>query len=399
MIWQQLTVSPGKLLSTPSRLLKLILPLATIDRNSDRKDIEPLALLVHPQQPLSYLERLIQSELPKIKSESGQDKIPQVYFRAEDSLQDEVASDTVDEAIIDDNVEEGTDEHIVDGKLVKTGKINIEQAASLDVGNKLRGGPGEGGVETYSGLGHEAPQDSEVVRFVRWSSSTEIGDFIKDAARGKEFAVEIEGAEKEIRVGVPSFNDRTHYLRVRLRRRAKDLEALTAIKKECDDLANRSARKIAIGGFGILVTWWAAIYYFTFMTPYGWNTMEPITYLAGLSTIMVGYLYFLWHNREVSYQAALHLTVSHRQSRLYTSRGFDMQKWQNLIDDANSLRKEIKTIAYEYDVEWDETKDEVSETVHRALMDERQKRKSKEDREDEDEGDKNGENGNRRKSS
>lgn len=267
---------------------------------------------------------------------------------------------------------------MVDGKLVKTGKISKEQAASLDVGNKLRDGPGEGGVETYSGLGHEAPHDPGDVRFVRWSSSTEIGDFIRDAARGKEFAV-------EIRVGVSSFNDRTHYLQVRLRKKARDLEALTKIKKECDYLAHRSAQRLAMGGFGILVTWWAAIYYFTFQTPYGWDTMEPITYLAGLSTIMIGYLYFLWHNREVSYRAALHMTVSQRQSQLYASRGFDMQKWQNLIDEANSLRKEIKTIANEYDVEWDETKDEVSKTVHQALREERQKQKSKEDKEDEEE--------------
>lgn len=361
--------------------MKLILPLTTLDKNSDRKDIEPLALLVHPQQPLSYLERLIQSELPMIKTESSQDKVPQVYFRAEDSVQEEVASDSIDDELIDE--EEGMDEHMVDGKLVKTGKISTEQAASLDIGNKLRGGPGEGGVETYSGLGHEAPHDQGEVKFVRWSSSTEIGDFIRDAARGKEFAVEIEGAEKEIRVGVPSFNDRTHYLRVRLRKKARDLEALTKIKKECDEIAHRSAQRLAMGGFGILVTWWAAIYYFTFRTPYGWDTMEPITYLAGLSTIMLGYLYFLWHNREVSYRAALHLTVSHRQSQLYASRGFDAQKWQNLIDEANSLRKEIKTIANEYDVEWDETKDEVSETVHQALREERQKQKSKEDKEDE----------------
>lgn len=53
-------MTKGKLLTTPSRMLKLILPLTTRDVNDDRKDAEPLALLVHPQQPLSYLERLIQ---------------------------------------------------------------------------------------------------------------------------------------------------------------------------------------------------------------------------------------------------------------------------------------------------------------------------------------------------
>jgi hypothetical protein len=102
---------------------------------------------------------------------------------------------------------------------------------------------------------------------------------------------------------------------------------------------------------------------------------------------MLGYLYFLWHNREVSYRAALHLTVSHRQNQLYTSRGFDLNKWQNLIDDANALRKEIKAVANEYDVEWDEMSDNVSETVHKALRRERQKQRSKDDKDDDDEGD------------
>ena len=138
-----------------------------------------------------------------------------------------------------------------------------------------------------------------------------------------------------------------------------------------------------------MASWWASIYYFTFMTPYGWDTMEPITYLGGLSTIMLGYLWFLYHNREVSYRSALTLTVSRRQNALYTAHNFDLVKWENLIEEANALRKEIKLVANEYDVEWDETADEVSKEVHKALKKERQKgkkggRKQKDD-EDEDE--------------
>jgi hypothetical protein len=266
--WQELTLvyCAGKLLTTPSRLLKLILPLTTLDKNEDRKSIEPLALLVHPQQPLSYLERLIQSELPMIKSKDGKDKVPEVYFRAEDSAQDEIKADTRDDTEVEE--EEGSDEQMVDGKLIKLGKISSksdEEEESLKekqerIESGLRGGPGEGGVETYSGAGREASSSEDGERnFVRWSSSTEIGDFIRDAARGKEFAVEIEGASKEIRVGVPSFNDRTHYLRIRFRKTNKKLAQYAMIKKECDGLAHRSAQRIAMGGFGILVTWWFAI--------------------------------------------------------------------------------------------------------------------------------------------
>jgi len=160
---------------------------------------------------------------------------------------------------------------------------------------------------------------------------------------------------------------------------------MASIKKECDDLAHRGAKRLAMGGFGVLASWWASIYYFTFMTPYGWDTMEPITYLGGLSTIMLGYLWFLYHNREVSYRSALNLTVSRRQNALYTAHNFDAMKWENLIEEANALRKEIKIIASEYDVEWDEKMDDVSETVHKALKKERKKEEKgeKEDKDDE----------------
>ena len=210
-----------------------------------------------------------------IKGQDGKEKVPQVHFRAEDSAQDQIAADTRDDGLEEEDEgmkemeEEGSEETMVDGKLIKLGKIESssekekvlekskqqQKAGEKDsLESRLRGGPGEGGVETYSGKGREAHsvEESEK-RFVRWSSSTELGDFIRDAARGKEFAVEIEGASKEIRVGVPSFNDRTHYLRVRLRKTARKLHDMASVKKECDELAQRSAQRIAMGGFAVLL--------------------------------------------------------------------------------------------------------------------------------------------------
>ncbi|KAI9838303.1 MAG: hypothetical protein M1819_005571 [Sarea resinae] len=358
-------MTKGKLLTTPSRLLKLILPLVTTDKNSDRKDIEPLALLVHPQQPLSYLERLIQSELPTIKKEDGGEKLPQIHFRAEDTEQDEIRPKEKAEDL-DEESRKSSDES---GKASKPASSNARE---------LRGGPGEGGVETYSGLGHEAEdQDSRRKRFVRWSSSTEVGDFIRDAARGKEFAVEIEGAPKPIYVGVPSFGDRTHYLRTRLRKTSRKLMDMASIKEECDTAAQKGGQRVAMAGFGILVSWWLIVYRLTFETSYGWDTMEPVTYLVGLSTLMGGYLWFLYHNREVSYRSALNLTISRRQSRLYKTKGFDLQRWEALVEEANALRKEIKAVANEYDVDWDEKIDEQDPRVTEALKEDREEKKEK----------------------
>ncbi|KAI1348754.1 hypothetical protein F5Y01DRAFT_205121 [Xylaria sp. FL0043] len=346
------TMTRGKLLTTPTRLLKLILPLpvdATHDEKGNKgefrsvaqnEDIQPLALLVHPQQPLSYLERLIQAELPTVRDRDGHEKIPSVHFLAEGSERDE------------------------EGQIKEKKDSNIA---------------------SYSGLGHEGVDTpAEHQDWVRWSSSTEIGDFIRDAARGREFVIHVDGLNTEMRVDVPSFNDRTHYMRLRLRRMSRKIEQLAKIKQECDMLAHRGAHRIAQAGFAALSGWWAIVYYVTFHTDAGWDLVEPVTYLAGLTTIMGGYLWFLFISRDLSYQAALKITVSRRQNVLYQARGFDPAKWEALVHDTNALRREIRIVADEYDVDWDETKDLGGEEVKAVLEKENDKRKRRESVSDED---------------
>lgn len=83
----------------------------------------------------------------------------------------------------------------------------------------------------------------------------------------------------------------------------------------------------------------------------------------------------------------MNLTISRRQDKLYKSKGFDNIKWESLIEEANGYRKEIKQIASEYDVEWDETEDEkdskVTEAMRKVRNDRKHERKEKnEDGED-----------------
>ncbi|AEO58415.1 hypothetical protein MYCTH_2305722 [Thermothelomyces thermophilus ATCC 42464] len=348
-------VREGRLLTTPTRLLKLILPLSTTvekDRDNNSKHdygrsispndtIRPLALLVHPQQPLSYVERLIQAELPPV-IEDGKEKIPSVYFRTEDTEHGDNKPTTRTEA-----------------------RRRDEESASRTAGPTH--------VESYSGLGHEGPKrQGSDKNWVRWSNSTELGDFIRDAARGREFAIEIEGYNVEMRVSVPSFSDRTYYMRAQLRKLSRQIDEQSQIKRECDMLAYNRANLLAKGGFALLSGWWGVVYYVTFHTEFGWDLVEPVTYLAGLSTIMGGYLWFLYISKDLSYKAAMNVTVSRRQNALYEARGFDHKRWEQLVQEANALRREIKVIAVEYDVDWDEAK-EVGDDVKEVLSEERSK--------------------------
>lgn len=81
----------------------------------------------------------------------------------------------------------------------------------------------------------------------------------------------------------------------------------------------------------------------------------------------------------------MNFTISRRQQKLYSQHNFDVRKWEALIEDGNVLRKEIKAVANEYDVEWDEVADETDETAAEALRKERKKKKKKEEGRDEDE--------------
>ncbi|KAH8168405.1 mitochondrial calcium uniporter domain-containing protein [Sarocladium implicatum] len=307
-------------------------------RSQPDEEVDPLALLVHPQQPLSYLERLIQAEIPPVKV-GHREKLPDVIFRAEADLEE-----TPDKQRPKDN------------------------------------------VASYSGLGREGPQKKET-NWVRWSSSTEVGDFIRDAARGREFAISIEGHPYELRVAVPSFKDRTYYMRMRLRRMSREIDEMSKIKSECDALAHQGAHRLAQGGFAALAGWWGIVYYVTFHTDAGWDLVEPVTYLAGLTTIMGGYLWFLYISKDLSYKAAMNVTVTRRQNALYQEKGFDQQKWDHLVHEANSLRREIKFVATEYDQEWNEMKDLGGEEVKEVLEkeDDGDSKKSKRDEAGEDE--------------
>ncbi len=68
---------------------------------------------------------------------------------------------------------------------------------------------------------------------------------------------------------------------------------------------------------------------------------------------------FLYQGREVSYTSVLDRSVSTRRYALYESRGFDIDRWIELVSEAKTLRKEISKIAEDYDERrWTDQDDE-----------------------------------------
>ncbi|RXW20866.1 hypothetical protein EST38_g5002 [Candolleomyces aberdarensis] len=217
----------------------------------------------------------------------------------------------------------------------------------------------------------------------QWSDSTDIGDFIRDAARsaqfficltyepsqhledtvlkhdnGKQVEINADGGTKTdnqerpretiIEVKVPTFVDRTRYLRRRLKAVEAQIADMEGLKRRCDHEAHRGARRMALTGFGMLVVYWGGVARLTFWD-YGWDIMEPITYLSGLSTVILGYLWFLYRGREVSYSSVLAQSINKRRDTLYRSHGFDIERWAELVSERKSLSREIGRIAEDYE--------------------------------------------------
>ncbi|KAH8743832.1 hypothetical protein F5883DRAFT_609962 [Diaporthe sp. PMI_573] len=179
----------GRLLITPTRLLKLIIPLSICVEKDKEKNTKDYG-------------RAILAELPPVV-EDGKEKIPNIYFQAEDSVASENRPRTRKEA-----------------------RAKNEK---------------------------DTPENPH-------SSSTEMGDFIHNAARGREFAIKVEGYNLEMRVSI---------------------EELAGIKHEYDNVAHCSAHRL--------------------------DLVELVTYLVGLTIIIGGYLWFMYISRDLSYKAAINL--------------------------------------------------------------------------------------------
>lgn len=140
----------------------------------------------------------------------------------------------------------------------------------------------------------------------QWSDSTDLGDFIRDAAKAAEFQIRVrvqpsqtydasntesttplEKSTREsqhtliIPVEVPTFKSRTRYLRLRIHIVDKQLEGMEELKKQCDREAHKGARRMAVGGFGMLVVYWGAVARLTFWD-YGWYVHHGFQHFSSL---------------------------------------------------------------------------------------------------------------------
>jgi hypothetical protein len=127
----------------------------------------------------------------------------------------------------------------------------LSYIASLIEAETTFGGQGKPAKVAFRGKGSDLS--------TRWAMSTDLGEFVQRGAADREFAIalfENNSAEptRTIRVTVPSFEERTEFMRLKLTNVSEEIAKLLKIKNEADVLAMKSAKRFAFGGLaGLLV--------------------------------------------------------------------------------------------------------------------------------------------------
>ena len=337
----KLTLSLGSLESTPSHLFKLTLPMS-LSTNSPSPST--VALSIKPEQTLLDLQKLIRLEL--LHTSIGSQHISFTTLGAEP-------------------LDRTTD---IVSKPDSTGFAIKDEESAI-----LRRPP-------YSDQSKHGSKPTCTP--TRWSLSTEIGTFIGDASKSQYFTIGISHTpgkppSTSIRISLPSFNDRTLHLRSQLRILAPNLSSLSALKSECDVAVQRTAQKrsiltLAMSGFACLLLPLLLITFaylsqpelfpsFRNTPPGELRLPHPVTtyIVAGLADILLlaGFAYLWSVNRSTGRHSVPDLATV---NGVYSERGFDVAKWEELQAENTRLRSEIRRVAAEYDVSWDD--DEVEQT-------------------------------------
>jgi len=118
----------------------------------------------------------------------------------------------------------------------------------------------------------------------------------------------------------------------------QEIEALEQIKAPMDKKAAAHAGRVMKSIFAYLFLQVGVVVKLTFFSRFGWDVMEPITYLLTFSTSLFGLAYFTWNKLEFTYPALAGQLAKRRALRLYEKNGFDYARFLHL----QSERAEIK---------------------------------------------------------
>lgn len=111
--------------------------------------------------------------------------------------------------------------------------------------------------------------------------------------------------------------------------RREELRKLETKKEELDMMAHKQVRRLLWSGLGIAIVQVGLFFRLTFWE-FSWDVMEPVTFFATASGLLVGYAYFLFTSRDPSYQDMMQRLFLSRQRKLLKKHNFDVNRYKEL---------------------------------------------------------------------
>lgn len=113
------------------------------------------------------------------------------------------------------------------------------------------------------------------------------------------------------------------------------------MKEKAERDSERYGRKVCQFGFSVLIAQWVGIYYGTFVL-YGWDEMEPISYMVGVSWAVLGYGYFLRNKTEFGITTFKHITSQKRLQKLIKRRNIDYKRIELLEKNIEIIKRKME---------------------------------------------------------
>ena len=99
--------------------------------------------------------------------------------------------------------------------------------------------------------------------------------------------------------------------------------------------AARRATQLLYGGFIVLIAQLAVFVRFTYVE-FSWDVMEPISYFVGLANVIMGYMYFMYTQRDFSFGTWQNQMMRSAMDKQLKTGKFDVTKYEQM---ARKLRR------------------------------------------------------------
>ncbi|CAG9326651.1 unnamed protein product [Blepharisma stoltei] len=119
-----------------------------------------------------------------------------------------------------------------------------------------------------------------------------------------------------------------------------ELEPLEKKLKEIEEISHHYAKLVIYGGLTTLIAQWGIIGYGTFIL-YGWDVMEPVSYVVGASWMFLGYMFFMKNKEGFKITSFTDMLFKRKFNKLVSSGHLDLKRIEILKKSISLVNQQI----------------------------------------------------------